>query len=84
MNDDDDLREAVFGKRHVGLVGLVTQIEIAEKGLASELVNRAAGDKRLWRAIGETRRRIDRMVWIAMGVGAGAGSGGAFLGSLLG
>ena len=80
----EDLHEAVFGKPHVGLSGLVTQVGEQQKELVRERDARSVADKQLWKAVKENARRIDRMVWIAIGTGAGAGSGGAFLGSLLG
>ena len=91
----EDLHEAVFGKPHVGLSGLVTQVGEQQKDLIRERDARSTAnkqlreaseqaDRQLWKAVKANTRRIDRMVWIAIGTGAGAGSGGAFLGSLLG
>ena len=101
----EDLHEAVFGKPHVGLSGLVTQVNEQQKDLVRERDARSTANKQLreaneqairqlrgssqqahrelWKTVKANTRRIDRMVWIAIGTGAGAGSGGAFLGTLL-
>ena len=81
-DDNNDLREAVFGKKRVGLLGLVSTVGEQHEDLIRERDARAVADKQLWKAVKENTRRIDRMVWIAIGIGAG--SGAAFLGTLLG
>ena len=94
-DDNEDLREAVFGKTRVGLPGLVSAVsdqhadlkrerDARHADLTRERDARLAADKQIWVAVKHNTRRIDRMVWIAIGAGAGGASGGAFLGTLLG
>ena len=70
--DDDEVRDAVFGNKRIGLPGLVVQQKQTDDKI-----------KRVWTRIEKESRRLDRMVYIAVGAGFGGAFGGGWIVALL-
>lgn len=86
----EQVEDAVLGNQAIGLPGLVINVKEHEVALVHEREERLAGDKRLHERVDTqekadvtTNRRIDRMIYIAIGAGFGGAFGGGGLVALL-
>jgi FAD/FMN-containing dehydrogenase len=69
-----DLHTAIVGDE-MGNTGVIRRQRRVEEKLHEEEEARCAGDDRLEEKIDDQSRRIDRLHWVAAGVGIGAGLG---------